>query len=75
MSFFLLLHNPFLRKVFEWLQKIVILRFSAWIPKSVYFIIDTHSVWEAWLNSDDYIIIEMSDLCTYSSDNPNSHTD
>ena len=61
-------------KVFEWFEKIVILRFSAWIPKSVYFTIDTHSGWEAWLNSDDYIIIEKSDLCTYS-DNPNSHTD
>ena len=74
MSFFLRLHNPLLRKVFGWLQKIYILRFNAWILKSVHFIIDTHSCWEAWLNSDDYIIIEMSDLCTYS-DNPNSHTD
>ena len=48
--------------------------FNAWIPKSAHFIIDTHCGWEAWLNSDDYIIIEMFDLCTYS-DNPNSHTD
>ena len=74
MSFFLRLHNPSLRKIFGWLQKLYILRFNAWIPKSALFIIDTHSGWEVWLNSDDYIIIEMFDLCTYS-DNPNSHTD
>ena len=59
---FLCLHNPLLRKVLNDFRRYSLCGFTPEFQNQ--FIIDTHSCWEALLNSYDYIIIEMLDLCT-----------